>query len=363
MYNELGVSLMQRAQTLFNALASALDGNVQTESQKLREVSCKSYDNLMKAVSLFEGADDSINLIICNLNLGRFFRLSAHINVTNEMTPAQSLQVQRRYYKMSFGSYDKALAILENRKSNPELWDMVTWELSTSTFNLAKQMQDSAPADLNTEESEREAIEMLQKALKLCDLDKDNPRQVLYSFRAGLIHHRLAGYYHQQLRSTGDDTKKRTTLQICRLNYEKSANLFERLKEFIDYFQVTMERIALQEYLAEEAANPSQKIKNYQLALNHFMESYEMLKLLLTPDSVPENDGIQKLMELFEKRLQHILKSLYKLAMTGKKVDAKVEMYKKMVACTLRNSKQLDPRDLVKHLVHVLEDLKLCEST
>lgn len=354
---------MQRAQTLYNALVSADDANFNKESQELKQVSCKSYDNLMKAVSLFEGADDSINLIICNLNLGRFFRLSAHVNITSEMTAAQSLQVQKTYYQKSFSSYDKALAILETRKANPELWDMVTWELSTSTFNLAKQMQDSTPADVNTEESEREAIEMLQKALKLCDLDKENPRQVLYSFRAGLIHHRLAGYYHQLLRNTGDDTKKRTTLQICRLNYEKSANLFERLKEYLDFFQVTMERIALQEYLAEEAVNASQKIKNYQLALNHFKESHDVLKLLLSPDGNPENEGVQKLLDLFEKRLQHVLKSLYKLAMSSKKVDAKAEVYKKMVACTLRSSKQLDARDLVTHLVQVLENLQLCEST
>lgn len=74
------------------------------------------------------------------------------------------------------------------------MWSLVTWELSTATFNLAKQLQDYSGADSDntqsSEEVEQEVVEMLQKALKICDQENNGPRQVLYLFRAALIHHR-----------------------------------------------------------------------------------------------------------------------------------------------------------------------------
>lgn len=350
---------MQRAQNIYNALVTVKDSDARKEDSSYQQIAKKSYDYLMKAVALFEGVDDSINLIICNLNLGRFFRLSAHINIFQDLQASNSLQMQKNMYQQSFNSYNKALAILETRKANPDLWDMVNWELSTSTFNLAKQIQDNAPAEAIPEEIERDALEMLMKALKLCDLETmNNSRQVLYCFRAGLIHHRLGSFYHQSLRNISEEAKKKNILQLGRMNYEKSSSLLESLKEFKCFFQVQMERIALQEYLAEESSNVSQKMKNYQLALNHFWESVKMLKLLQEAKSVLDIEELEKLLNLFEKRLQHILKTLTKLAMSGKKADPKAEVYKKMFACTLRNNQSLEIRELVKHLILVLENVR-----
>lgn len=352
---------MQRSQKLYNA--SVAGGDEEQEEPTYQQSAKKSYDFLLKAVALFEGVQDSINLIICNLNLGRFFRLSAHINIFQEMQAAKSHQMQKKMYFESFSSYHRALSILENRKANPELWDMVTWELSTATFNLSKQMQDYSASGGNTEELERDVLEMLIKALKLCDLETNSSRQVLYCFRAGLIHHRLGSFYHHSLRTISDDAKKRTTLQLCRLNYEKSSNLLESLKEFKDYFQVQMERIALQEYLAEESTNAQQKMKNYQLALQHLTDTSKMLHHLLQAKIVIDLEEIATLMELFEKRLQHVLKTLTKLALSGKKIDPKAEGYKKMFACTLRSGEKLELPELVKHLLTVLEKIQTYDST
>lgn len=350
---------MHKSQQIYNA--SAAQG-VTSETTSYQQVAKRSYDFLMKAVTLFEGVKDSMNLIICNLNLGRFFRLSAHINIFHEIQAEKSLPMQKKMYQESFNSYHRALAILENRKANPELWDMVNWELSTATFNLAKQMQDCSTADGNTEELEREVLEMLMKALKLCDLETNSSRQVLYCFRAGLIHHRLGSFYHQSLRTMVDDTKKRNILQLCRLNYEKSANLLESLKEFKDFFQVQIERIALQEHLAEESATVPQKIKNYQLALQHFYEASPMLKLLLEAKTVMDLEEIHSLIELLEKRLQHTLKSLTKLAISGKKLDPKAEAFKKMFACTLRSAGKMELPQHVNHLITTLKKVQQCDG-
>jgi hypothetical protein len=353
---------MHKSQQLYNLQMSQEHPQPKSEEATYQQVAKKSYDYLMKAVTLFENVKDSVNLIICNLNLGRFFRLSAHINIFHEIQTAKTLQMQKKMYQESFNSYHRALAILENRKSNPELWDMVTWELSTATFNLAKQMQDFSTTDGSTDELERDVLEMLMKALKLCDLETSSARQVLYCFRAGLIHHRLASFYHQTLRIAADDAKKRTTLQLCRLNYEKSSHLLESLKEFKDFFQVQMERIALQELLAEESSAVQQKVKNYQIALNHFYETSKILGHLQHANAVMDIEEITSLLELFEKRLQHVLKTLTKLAISGKKVEPKADVYKKMFACTLRGAEKLEIKELVNHLLSVLEKVQKCDA-
>lgn len=65
------------------------------------------------------------------------------------------------------------------------------WELSTATFTLAKQLQDFSSADKNSlAEASKEVLDLLQKSLKLCDVEHAGARQVLYSFRSGLIHKR-----------------------------------------------------------------------------------------------------------------------------------------------------------------------------
>lgn len=104
----------------------------------------------------------------------------------------------KKFYHEAFEYYHRALGILGSRKDYPDMWSLVTWELSTATFNLARQLQDHnvIPVDgqggqsQSQEEVEQEVVEMLQRALKLCDQDNSGPKQVLYSFRAGLIHHR-----------------------------------------------------------------------------------------------------------------------------------------------------------------------------
>lgn len=57
------------------------------------------------------------------------------------------IQQQKMFYNEAFSFYEKAQDVLGSRKSNPELWDLVNWELSTATFTLAKQLQDCSSAD------------------------------------------------------------------------------------------------------------------------------------------------------------------------------------------------------------------------
>lgn len=355
---------MHKAQRLYNsyiqtrnANSAENEENIDTKEMNYKEVAQKSYEYLMKAVTLFDGVKDNINLIVCHLNLGRFYRLSAHINIAFDSDLAKSFQQQKNMYHASFDSYTQALSILKHRKENPELWDHVSWELSTATFNLAKEMQDNSVSSGDTDDLEREVLESLMKALKYCDLETNSSRQVLYIFRAGLIHQRLASFYHQSLRKILDENKKKNLLQLCRMNYEKAANLLSSLCEYKDYLKITLERIALCEFLSEESVSFPVKLKNLQTALGHFLESLAILKSLSKAKSVIESEEVVSLLELFEKRLQFVLKSLIKLSTTGRKVDHKTELFKKMFACTLRPNQKLELEALTVHLVKILESI------
>lgn len=94
----------------------------------------------------------------------------------------------------------------------------------------------------------------MQKALKYCDTETPGPRQPVYQFRAANIQHRLASLYHRVYRemdSDVDNSKKKTTLQLCKLYYEKAARLLLSLEQTTEFLTVQMERVALTEFQAQ----------------------------------------------------------------------------------------------------------------
>lgn len=181
--------------------------------------------------------------------------------------------LKRTFYDGAFTSYHRALGILETRKRNPVLWDLVNWELSTGTFTLAQHIIDNTPADGWTDSAEQEIIELLLTALKLSDTETPGERQVLYAFRQGLVYHRLAGVYARAYRRCGGDagaagvdegqsmadaTRRKKLLQLARMYYEKAARALERLEQVREFVLVQNDRLALQEHLT---AGKNERVK------------------------------------------------------------------------------------------------------
>jgi len=48
-----------------------------------------------------------------------------------------------------------------------------------------------------------------------------------------------------------DDHKKKFAIQLCKINYEKSAEVFRNLEEVAEFLRVQLERVALAEFSAE----------------------------------------------------------------------------------------------------------------
>jgi hypothetical protein len=106
----------------------------------------------------------------------------------------------------------------------------------------------------NDEELEREIVEIFHKALKYCDIETHSPRQPIYQFRAATIQHRLASLYHKAYRKLDhdiDNVKRKNSLQIAKLYYEKAAKLLLTLEQTTEFLTVQMERVALREFQAQ----------------------------------------------------------------------------------------------------------------
>ena len=83
----------------------------------------------------FETVHDESNLALLCANIGRLYRLRAHMHVKDQLE-------ERQYYEKALVSYQKALHVLGERKCNPTIWDNVSWDFSTTLYTLATYLQD-----------------------------------------------------------------------------------------------------------------------------------------------------------------------------------------------------------------------------
>ncbi|KNC34701.1 hypothetical protein FF38_09133 [Lucilia cuprina] len=353
--------------------------NEENEDTKKKEeplymkLAMKSYDCLIRGIKAFSVVQDNINMAFLYCNMGRFMRFRAHLMIPTECIDL--IQQQKMFYNEAFSYYEKAKDVLGSRKSNAELWDLVNWELSTATFTLAKQLQDYSSAEqVCRNDLEKEVLDLLQKSLKLCDVEHPGSRQILYTYRSGLIHKRIASFHYSQLRNNCTDSSSlpKTTLQLCKYHYEKSAYILDSLKEASDYLIVQLERISLQEFLAENSNNNMKKIKNLQQALEICLNSKPLFEYAVSnlssaeltnstanvtstasQNTTSEGEFLKHIL-LFESRLQYALKTLIKLWLSGvKDTKQRAELYKKMYMETL-NIRKVTGSQHAEHGVKVL---------
>ncbi|XP_055390389.1 erythroid differentiation-related factor 1 isoform X2 [Condylostylus longicornis] len=371
--NELGLKYMYCAQEEYTKYMEKYDSEAEkgvesdkNEEPKYQLLAKQSFDNLIRGICAFEKVHDNVNLAFLLCNMGRFMRFRAHIHMKGE--EPNDMRNQKRFYHQAFSYYQRALGILDNRKLNPELWDMVNWDLSTATFTLAKQVQDWSSAESPSEEVEKEIVELLQKSLKLCDTEHPGSRQVLYTYRSGLIHQRLGSFYHSQLRKLGksfDENISKTSLQLCRLHYEKSAKILQNLKEIKDYLTVQLERIALQEFLSEVSNKVNKKMKFLQGALEICLQTKTVFMHVIINDiEINSKDEILKLFNLFLSRLQFLLKTLTKLNM-GKNANnnknsignKEMKKYADMYNVSINTKSNENHKDFARNIINCLDKI------
>lgn len=152
--NELGVKYMHWSQEDYeksfeNVPIDSSANSKEAEKSELPKtdplyltLAKKSYDCLIQGIAVFEGIDDNSNLAILLCNMGRFMRFRAHLEQGKEFA------FKKICYESAFTSYQRALTILESKKHNVQLWDLVTWELSSGKYTLAKHMLEHFECDM-----------------------------------------------------------------------------------------------------------------------------------------------------------------------------------------------------------------------
>ncbi|KAG7190566.1 hypothetical protein KM043_006659 [Ampulex compressa] len=363
-HNELGVLYMNQAGTRFpHQNPDDESPDISPEATTLLN---RSLTHLEAGVKAFESVQDKANLALLHSNTGRLMRLCAHLQ------PKQI--AKKHFYNKALASYEKALEVLGSKKSNPVIWDTITWDLSSALFTVATLMQDFPPSGYKSEdELEREVGRILQKALKHCDTETPGPRQPVYQFRAAVIHHRRASLYHsiyREIAPDADNVKRKNSLELSKLYYEKAAKLFLLLEESTEFLTVQMERVALTEHEAHTAVTFKGKLNAYRKGVELILQCKPIIEILCernktqkqeadttivseeekdTTDEEQTETEDQKLTEeeeslviLLEQRLQFLLRSLTKLFVTknsgnsSKHYETLTNLYKQCYSRTLR---------------------------
>lgn len=324
-YNELGVFYMNQGTRLWNETGKLMD--------KILELWKRSHSFLERGIKAFQDVNDIANIALLYSNTGRLMRLWAHAQVptNNDGTRKEFSTQERKYYNKAISYYNSASQVLGNHSKFPEIWDTINWELSTTLFTMACLLQDYAPhSTYGQEEIEKEVNELMLKALKLCECkDVPSPKQAIYQYRTGSIHHRLGSLYHNSYRNQMyNDSRCKQMRTLADSHYVKACTIFGTLDHCNEFLRALMERIGLWEHHLNALTGFGSKVKTLLVILNCMVSAKLILKLIikkcetdvskvnkqnLSDENEEEEKNEQdRLLALFEQRLQFVLKTLLK---------------------------------------------------
>ncbi|XP_055689704.1 erythroid differentiation-related factor 1 [Lutzomyia longipalpis] len=310
--NEIGTFYMSEALTMFNRRKQGElreEENVQKYQEKYLNYMAEAHKHLTRSIELFQEVDDNVNLALIYCNMGRYSRQMADLMTFPLHDPRRVESMTRKYYNEAFGAYNTALSKLEERKRNPEIWDIAHWELAMATFLLAQRMQDFWDVKC---ERYQEIMELLQRSLKLCQSHSDVERMTSYTYRMGQIYTRLGivcGCVVKYQSGSCDEKKKKNMVQLCRFYFEKAFALFRGSSNHGECFEVLTE---LMEF-TDNQMDTVGRTKTLQQAISILRQAKDFLDTLAGLDETAEVN-----LGMFESQFQTVFKNLLRATMAAK---------------------------------------------
>lgn len=378
--NELSVFVMNKTTEMVQEVS--VNDESEDDCEKNRSVAAaakellqNSRQYLEKGIELFESIQDCANIALLHSNSGRLCRIQGHLlSITRNFLLRHEFALSElNEYKRAIHEYQKALSILGSRRTNAGVWDSVTWELCSTYFTIGTLFQDQAPlSTICREEAEKQVLDFLCKSLKYCDLEMSGGRQVVYQYRAAVIHQRLASLYHSSYRSfhPEDNTfRKKKLRQLSESHYSKAEPLYFQLDRSEDFVRCVLERCGLYEAQLDTTTS-SNKHKIYFQVLYGLVETLPVLQKLSVKrdqDSLPDQ-GVEctgqgsdveidsYVLKTLLNRVQATLLSLYKLY-TGKQTkkvkecDVMTVKFKQMYADSLKSTQNLESLISLLHTI------------
>lgn len=326
--NELGIHRMNQGIEIWNATAIL--------NERVEKLWKNSEKHLTSALKSFEETNDVLNSALLNSNLGRLMRLCASAYHTSETTATKkksSANQEKRYYQKAVQYYNRAIDILcENKNENAQLWETIHWDLCTTYFVFATQLQDFPPANISQEEVEQEIVTSMKKALELCERNWSPSIQVMYQYRAAVIHHRLGSLNHNAMRNTiVNDQRRKQLKQMAEEHYSNAANLYETVNNNVEFLSVLLKWMALRESNLETQTGAKSKIRTINQVLQVAVKSKNLLRQVENKDTVAkeknllvataeedEEEKMETLLNLLCQRLKVLSKDFRKLQKSGK---------------------------------------------
>ncbi|XP_064630456.1 erythroid differentiation-related factor 1-like [Lineus longissimus] len=368
--NELGVHYMNQAAALAQEKGSG-------DACPWKDLWTQSFSSFQSGIQAFEMINDTINIALLYSNQGRLMRICAQTSVDyidgkrNEFSGQEKM-----YYTKAVDYYQDALQSLHSRNhSQPEVWDSITWDLSSTYFTMATLMQDYAPLSSQSQEQvEKDVTDLMLKALKYCDVDTPTMKQPSYQYRAATIHYRLASLYHNAFRNQSNDQKKKHLKTLAELHYGKAGRFYLIVESPCELLRVQLEKVAMTEFVLNNQTSPNSKQRTLLSALQHVISCQKAFELVRqqcddnTDDLASYEEELQKLLTIYESRLQFILLNLVRITSSLKKsktTELHLANYKKMYATSLRkvepladSSNQTTIHQHCNHLSAITDDIK-----
>ncbi|XP_033632606.1 erythroid differentiation-related factor 1-like [Asterias rubens] len=273
--NDLGVFYMDQSLSVQKD-----EQGIPQKSQALRR---KSLASLEAGVENFKDVNDVANMALLLCNCGKLMRLCAFSS--NELRPGAHTKMtygNPYFYNKGADYYKRALSMLGHRRRHPALWESVSWELSSVYYGMATIMQDTPPLlTMAQEQIEKEIVEMMSKALELCEVDDVSPtNKPVYQYRVATIHYRLATLHQNAYRNQVSQHRQKHTRAQAEFHYKKAVKLFKDLECPSDLLRVFLEKVALLEHQFKGQSGNSARKKTLHAALDILLQSKEALSAL-----------------------------------------------------------------------------------
>lgn len=279
------------------------------------------------------------NLSLVCSNLGRLYRLQAHISL-KESNMIMKFPICAEFYALASSHYQKALTLLESKKRNPTLWDVITWELSSASYQFAKLFFEANPEETDRETREK-IIAYLQAALKNCDLDVHGAKYDEFLQRTSDIHFMLA-FSHVMLLPGCEEKKRKSYVYLAFFHFGKSLAVSGR---FHDLFNVaSFEMTFLLSLIEDKKTSLNTKLKyltNLAEMMAQCVRGLQLQSEEEEEEGVVDDERVVPVLLKFEEKLKTFLMTLIKCINGSaiKSKEAKLAPMKKMFSYLLRNAK------------------------
>lgn len=373
--NELGCLYMNEATKIYSE-AMVVDKSL---FATLESVTKKSLSCFVKGVTSFDSINDPVNSCFLYSNLGKLMRICAHVFApVNESSKERSSEFnmkENHLYSKSVHYYSMALSKLDSTSPSilTELKGTIIWDLSTTLYTWGCLMQDFPPLNIKAYESiEKQIQDCMVRSLELVNKflaekstqsssSQDDPRLVLFKFRAGNILAKLASLFHHSFRNMSESEPKRKQVFITSDDYyQQCSDIFMQLpspsvsKEFLES---CLERIALHEHNLSNLNGITSKMK----AVNNLFLIFRSISTFLRNILVQDANEL-----LFEKEEQIDVQSIQKLVyLLIQRFEVNVEEILKLVSgkSMKKSSNQKKEKEKWENIKKKLQDFGLLKAS